>query len=156
MSIISKSIIGISLLLSLSPLSAQEKKIIKSHTIFINLDSKYIVNGHSSINKDTTSASFGIYINGFQSKEKRKKITKDYRNGKIKENSVGLPTFSTNFYCFNRKPERVITIDTIKYITEEQYSKNNSLMSRSNPMFIIHKLKDGTYLRWEVFTMGDE
>lgn len=152
MSILIKKIILLMCLITFNWLFSQEKIEKKSQTIYLDFKSKY-VSSHS-IGKDTTSASFGIYINGFQSKEKRLKTFEKFKKSKKRDYSLIMPDFSVNFYCFNRKPQRLVCLDSVRYITEEEYSENFSL--DSSPIFIIHKLKDGTYLKWEVITMGSE
>ena len=52
---------------------------------------------------DSTSCSFSLYINSYESIEKRKKATKDYKRRNRKDaNFSELPTFSISFISFNK------------------------------------------------------
>lgn len=140
------------LIISSSLIYSQTSKECKVLTILVDLKSKYV--SSYSFTKDSTGASFGIYINGFQSKDKRHKIMEDYKRGKIQINSIGLPTFSVEFYNFYKKPEKIMSIDTISYVTEENFSKK--MPKITVPTYIIHKLKDGSYLKWKTIIIGEE
>lgn len=105
------------------------------------------------INMDTTSISVSIYINGYESKKKRTKCINDYKKGKKVETSIGMPTFSINFIGLT-KPEKLISIDKIDYISVKQFVLGD--LKTSNPTYIIRKQKDGTYLRWSTNEMTVE
>ncbi|TDD78447.1 hypothetical protein [Flavobacterium caseinilyticum] len=138
------------LLLSFCCISfAQESKQQKI-TIFLDFNDKLSV--EYSINKDTTSTSFGIFFEKYQTKEARDKATKDHYNDIRDRNSAGLPDFSVNLYVFSLKPEKLNSLDCIDYITVKQFRENN--YKTTSPTYIIHKLKDGTYLKWKTFTMN--
>jgi hypothetical protein len=128
---------------------AQVKKERNYITIYIDLKDKAVRS--YSIYKDTMGASFSIYIEKYESKKERDKAIQKYKNRIGDPDSVGLPSFSFAFYVFNRKPEKLKSLDGIKYITIKEFRKNN--YKTTSPTFIIHKLKDGTYLRWKTYTM---
>ena len=48
------------------------------------------------------------------------------------------------------KPEKLNSIDDIKYISTEQFSKTRSIQI-THPSYIIYQQKDGAYLKWKVF-----
>ena len=60
-------------------------------------------------------------------------------NGTIKRNSI----FTLS--------ERLKTLKGVNYITIDDFRKNGH--KRMSPTYIIHKLKDGTYLKWETNTL---
>jgi hypothetical protein len=130
---------------------SQEQKERKYVTILIDLNDKAL-KGYL-INKDTSKARFSIYIKGFESKANREKAIKKYYQG-VKD-SNGEPTFNITFYAFESepifKPERIKSLNGIKYITLKEFRDKN--YAHSSPTYIIHKLKDGTYLKWETITL---
>ncbi|MFB9078801.1 hypothetical protein ACFFLS_11150 [Flavobacterium procerum] len=134
----------------------KNKKLNNFTTIFISLNDKAIEK--YSISKDTTSASFSIYYKKYMSKKERDKAIKEY-NKKIENrktstddpSSVFLPDFSVSFIAFLSnpvtKPEKLKSIKDLDYLTIAEFQDHNYV---STPMvYIIHKQKDGTYLRWE-------
>jgi hypothetical protein len=128
---------------------SQNKKECNYVTIYIDLKSKAIET--YSINKDSTKAHFSIYIEKYQYQKDREKARKEFKNRKGDPDLRWLPDFSIVFYDFNKKPERLKSLDGIKFITIKEFRKNN--YKTTSPTFIIHKLKDGTYLRWKTYTM---
>lgn len=118
-------------------------------TIFIDLKDKAL-RSHS-IDEDTLGAYFSIYIEKYEAKIERDKAIQKYKNQLGDPNSGGLPDFSIGLYIFNKKPERLKSLDGIKYITIKEFRKNN--YKTTSPTYIIHKLKNGTYLKWKAYTM---
>ncbi|MFT5252303.1 MAG: hypothetical protein ACI87N_001310 [Flavobacteriales bacterium] len=144
MSIIKKTILIF--ILSFSCMSfAQEKT-----TIFLDLNDK--ITGKYSFGKDTTSATFAIYIEKYQTKEARDKATNEYYKDPRDRNSAGLPSFSVNLSVFGIKPEKLKSINCIKYLTVEEFRENG--YKTTAPTYIIHKLNDGTYLKWKTYTLN--
>ena len=137
---------------------SQEHNEYNRSSIYINLNDKTIEK--YSINKDTTSASFSIYYKKYESKKERDKAIKIY-NSRVKNirtsgenpSEVVLPNFSISFLVFNEKPEKLKSLQGIDFITLKQFRDNNYVTS--NPTYIIHKLKNGTYLRWLAITMDE-
>jgi hypothetical protein len=151
MSVVIKKIILILFMGSFSFTFSQEQKERKYITIFIDLKDKAL-KGYS-ISRDTMKAHFSIYVKGFESKANREKAIREYYQGP--ENSNGEPSFIITFYAFESgpifKPERLKSLDEIKYITLKEFRDRN--YPQSSPTYIIHKLKDGTYLKWETNTL---
>ena len=137
---------------------SQEHNEYNRSSIYINLNDKTIEK--YSINKDTTSASFSIYYKKYESRKERDKAIKIY-NSRVKNirtsgenpSEVVLPNFSISFLVFNEKPEKLKSLQGIDFITLKQFRDNNYVTS--NPTYIIHKLKNGTYLRWLAITMDE-
>ena len=96
-------------------------------------------------NKDTTSLSVSIYINGYELKENRTKSIEEYSKNKGTSNSIGMPTFSINFVSLT-KPEVLETLCNINYISAKEFVEGN--LRTTNPTYIIYKQKNGLYLRW--------
>lgn len=107
--------------------------------------------------KDTTSASFAIYRKGYETqksrdafyvREKPKKHTLEYikKHPPTKIRKEYIP-ISTNFITF-KKPEIINDITTLNYITDETFRVSNKNFIIANPVYIIHKLDNGTYLKW--------
>ena len=128
----------------------------KRNDMIVLLDLKSKAVREYTIDKDTTGAHFSIYVKKYQSKKERDKATKIY-NAKVKNirtskenpSDVRLPDFSIGFYVYNSKPEKLISLNGIKFMTINQFQ--DSIYSASNPTYIIHKLKDGTYLKWKTY-----
>jgi hypothetical protein len=131
---------------------SQEQKERKYVTIYIDNLKDKALKGYS-ISNDTTSAQFSIYAKGFESKANREKAIREYYQGP--ENSNGEPTFIITFTAFAFKPvvkpERLKSLNGITYITLKELRDKNYV--HSSPTYIIHKLKDGTYLKWETITL---
>lgn len=128
---------------------AQELKQEKT-TILLDLNDK--ITGKYGFNNDTTAATFAIYFEKYQTKKARDKATKDHYNDPRDRNSAGLPNFSVNLSVFGLKPEKLKSLDCIKYITVKQFRESG--YKTTAPTYIIHKLKDGTYLRWKTYTLN--
>ena len=94
---------------------AQEKKERTFMTIYIDLKDESLES--YNINKDSCNVHFSIYIEKYESKKERDKAIQKYKNRIGDPDSVGLPSFSFAFYAFNQKPERIKSLDGIKYIT---------------------------------------
>jgi hypothetical protein len=121
-------------------------------TIYINLKDKALRQAEYSTNKDSMGCHFSIYKKEYESKKARDKAQKEYDNQIGDPNSAGMVRFSIGFYAFNDKPERLKSLDGIKYITIKQF-RNEYKYESTNPTYIIHKLKDGTYLKWSTITL---
>lgn len=117
-------------------------------TIYIDNLKHKALEGYS-ISKDTTSAHFSIYMKGFEIMRNRERAIKEYYKGP--ETSLGEPTFVFTFTAFLFKPvvkpERIKSLNGITYITVKEFRNRN--YPESSPTYIIHKLKDGSYLRWK-------
>ncbi|OOG63826.1 hypothetical protein [Flavobacterium sp. A45] len=135
--------------------------------LFLNLKSKTIT---YSISKDTTSASFGIYRKGFETKKSRDNAMKPYlyrgkntiknfedlkkANPKDMPKSDMLPTFSLNYWSI-KMPEYLKSVNGINYITEEEF-RAKELNYLSKKIYMIHKLDNGLYLKWDVIPTPEE
>lgn len=108
--------------------------------ILINKNDKLI--SLLSINKDTTMFSLGVYINGFESKQKRENELKKFKNQKKDKE---LPTFSINFLS-SEKPKRICSLLNLKYIELKEFNPNIII---ANPTYILIKQKKGGYLMWK-------
>lgn len=143
---------------SITIIFSQEHNEYKRNSIYLNLNDKALEN--YNIDKDTMNAHFSIYYKKYESKKERDRATMIY-NDRVKnirtsgENpgEVVLPNFSISFLVYNEKPEKLKSLKGIKFITLKQFRDNNYVTS--NPAYIIHKLKDGTYLRWLAITMDE-
>ncbi|MEO8237609.1 MAG: hypothetical protein ABI576_05820 [Flavobacterium sp.] len=143
---------------SIKMMFSQEHSDYKRNSIYLNLNDKALEN--YNIDKDTMNAHFSIYYKKYESKKEREIVAKVY-NTKLKNirtsgenpSEVILPNFSIVFYVSNRKPEKLQSLKGIKFITLKQFRDNNYVTS--NPTYIIHKLKDGTYLRWLAITIDE-
>lgn len=158
MSIIIKNIFFAILLISFSGIHSQPKKDLNNKPITIYIDLKDKLIEEYSINKDTTSASFSIYYKKYESKTERDKVRKKYKYLRSNPNKISgdpdkvvIPDFSVSLYSIGRKPERLNSLSKIQYITTRQFVDNNSKITA--PTYIIHKLENGTYLKWETYTM---
>lgn len=128
---------------------SQEQNEPKSVIIYINLKDKALES--YTIDKDTTGASFSVYLKGYESKKKRENALKRYNNLIGDPSSESFPVFSIAFYVFSRKPERIKSLAGVEYITLKEFRDSN--YPETSPTYIIHKLKDGTFLKWEAHTM---
>jgi hypothetical protein len=147
------SIIKITILLfflSFSCISFSQDTGKQKTTIYLDFNDKALKEYY--IDKDTTSAFFNIYIERYQTKEARDKVTNEYYNDPRDRNSVGIPSFSIGFYVFDLKPEKLKSLDCIKYITVKQFRENG--YKTTSPTYVIHKLKDGIYLKWKTYTLN--
>lgn len=129
-------------------LNAQEDKKQESTTIFINFNDKSIES--YTINKDTSFVRFIFYLKGFETKLSREKELQKYKDRIGDPNSAGPPTFLIGFSSFSAcspKPEKLTSLNGIKYITLDEFKNNNFRSTKK--VYIIHKLKNGTYLKWE-------
>lgn len=127
---------------------ANQKEV--SENIIVNLSHKVIKS--YIIDKDTTSISICLYIKGYESKKKREKdliLFKKKYNG----SDFVTPSFTINIVSL-AKPERLYSLDGIKYTVASTFSKGN--LKTSNPFYIIIKQNDGTYLKWKSFEMPVE
>ena len=138
------------LLLSFCCISFAQKSNQQKITIFLDINDKALKEYY--IDKDTTTAFFNIHIIEYQTKKSRDKAMNEHYKNLIEENSAGLPRFSIGFYVFDIKPEKLKSLDCIDYISVKQFRENN--YKTTSPTYIIHKLKDGTYLKWKTYTMN--
>ena len=146
--------IKILLLISFLEVSAQNQK--KTITLYIDLSDKLIEK--YSIKKDTTSASFSFYLKMYENRTEREKSIKKYNYLRKHPNEivgdpdkVVIPDFTTTLYVINRKPEKLNALNNIKFITLRKFVNDNS--KTTSPTYIIHKLKNGSYLKWETYTL---
>ncbi|OHT47042.1 hypothetical protein [Flavobacterium tructae] len=135
---------------------SQGEKKRNSKIVFLDLKSKAVK--EYTIDKDTMKARFSIYVKKYESKEERDKATEVYkdmvkniRTSGINPSEVRLPTFSIGFYSWGGKPEKLKSLKGIKFITIKQFQ--DSIYFVKDPSYIIHQLKDGTYLKWKTYTM---
>jgi hypothetical protein len=150
MSTIMKKIILILFISSFCLSFAQVKKERTYLTIYIDLKDESVES--YNINKDSCKAHFSIYFEKYEYEKDREKARKEFKNRKGDPDLRWLPDFSFVFYVFNQKPERLKSLDGIKYITIKEFRKNNYKIT--SPTYIIHKLKEGTYLRWKTITLN--
>lgn len=124
--------------------------------VFLDLKSKAL--REYTIDKDTTGVHFSIYVRKYQSKKERDKATKIY-NERIKNirtsgenpSEVRLPDFSVGFYVYSRKPEKLRSLKGVKFMSISQFQ--DSIYVATEPTYIIHQIKDGTYLKWDTYTV---
>ncbi|MEO8237608.1 MAG: hypothetical protein ABI576_05815 [Flavobacterium sp.] len=124
--------------------------------VLLDLKSKAV--REYNIHKDTMSARFSIYVKKYESKKERDKAIKIY-NEKVKNiktsgenpSELRLPDFSIGLYVFDRKPQKLESLQGVKFITIKQFQ--DSIHFARDPIYIIHKLKDGTYLKWKTSIM---
>jgi hypothetical protein len=155
MSIILRKIIVIVCFTNFCISFSQEIKKQEPTTVFVELKDKKIAT--YAINKDTTIAQFNFYLKGYETKSARDEGVKKYKNVYP---SPGKPSFICFFYSSSsfsldpKKPQKLKTLEGMKYISLKQFQTNNYESTRS--IFIIHKLKDGTYLKWEMYRLSEE
>jgi hypothetical protein len=142
--------------LSLSTMYSQINKSKDYSILYIDLNDRALES--YQINKDTTIASFSIYIAKYESKKAREKAKKQYdfeikniKNYKGDPDNISLPNFSISFYAYNIIPERLKTLKGVNYTTIEDFRKKN--YKTMSPTYIIHRLNDGTYLKWKTYTI---
>lgn len=135
-------------ILSINMLFSQEHCEYKRNSIYLDLNDKALEN--YEIDKDTINAHFSIYLKKYESKKERDKATEKYNNQIDDPDSIGIPSFSIGLYVLNEKPQKLKSLKGIKFITIKQFQKNGYVTS--SPTYIIHKLKDGTYLKWSAMT----
>ncbi|MBF4494745.1 MULTISPECIES: hypothetical protein [unclassified Flavobacterium] len=130
----------------------------KRSDIVVYLDLKNKALREYTIDKDTMSAHFSIYIKKYECKKERDKASEIY-NKRIKNrrtsgenpSEVSLPIFSIGLYVFNQKPEKLKSLKGIKFTSIKQFQ--DSIDFATNPTYVIHKLKDGSYLKWKTTPM---
>jgi len=130
----------------------------KRNDMILLLDLKSKAVREYNIHKDTMSARFSIYIKEYESKKERDKAIKIY-NERVKNiktsgenpSELRLPDFSVGLYVFDKKPEKLKSLKGIKFMTINQFQ--DSINFARDPIYIIHKLKDGTYLKWKTNTI---
>jgi hypothetical protein len=144
-----KIILFVVLGLSFSTMYSQIKKNKNYSILYIDFNDKALESHH--INVDTTTASFSIYIEKYETKKAREKANYEYNHRIGNPDSSGPPTFSIGLYAFNSSPERLKTLKGVNYITIDDFRKNG--YKTMSPTYIIHKLKDGTYLQWKTYTI---
>lgn len=104
------------------------------------------------VNKDTTSFSISIYINGFESKKKREKALSYHKKKNFKKNLL-LPSFTINFIS-SWKPEKLFSIVDIEHISVKEFANSN--LEITHPTYILLEQDDGSYLKWKVFHLAPE
>lgn len=128
----------------------------QSTTVLINLHDKSVA--HYSINKSMTKAQFSFYLKGYETKIAREEGIKKSTNGLA--TSLGVPTFIVTLYSSTVfspkaiKPEKLKTLEGINYITLKEFQNNN--YQCTDNVYIIHKLHDGTYLKWKMYYLSEE
>jgi hypothetical protein len=128
----------------------------KLTTVLINLHDKSVANYH--INKTKTEAEFSFYLKGYETKTAREEGIRKSKNGLA--TSLGIPSFifslysSTVFSPDGIKPEKLKTLKGLNYITLKEFQNNN--YQSTNSVYIIHKLDDGTYLKWKTYYLLEE
>lgn len=135
--------------LCLSTMYCQIKTSKDYSIIYIDLKDKIV--RKYSIDRDTLGSYFSIYIHGYGSRKVRDKANYEYNHRIGDPDSSGPPTFSIGFYAFNTRPERLKTLKGVNYVTIDEFRKNG--YKTMSPTYIIHKLKDGTYLKWKTYTI---
>ncbi|MBC5840546.1 hypothetical protein H8R23_03935 [Flavobacterium sp. F-380] len=124
-------------------------------TVLINLNDSSIAN--FCINNEKTKAQFSFYLKGYETKQAIIAGVKKSKNGL--STSLGIPTFiftlysSTIFSPKAVKPENIKTLKGIKYITLKEFQNNH--YKSSTPTYIIHKINNGTYLKWTTYYMTE-
>jgi hypothetical protein len=135
---------------------SQEANNQKLTTVLIDLHDKSVANYY--INKTKTKAEFSFYLKGYETKIAREKGIRKSKNGLA--TSLGIPSFifslysSTAFSPNGIKPERLKTLIGLNYITLKEFQKNNYQSTKS--VYIIHKLAEGTYLKWKTHYLLEE
>ncbi|OHT47040.1 hypothetical protein [Flavobacterium tructae] len=140
---------------------AQEKQI---DSVILFLDLKKETTRYS-FSKDTSSISFGFYRKKFESKKSRDSITKlySYRGKKRIQDFEDLknikpkylpemgkrPNFSLDFWSIGKPTKRIKSIKGIDYINKDRFI-SNEMNYLSKKIYILHKVKDGSYMIWEV------
>jgi hypothetical protein len=137
-------------LFSFGTLFSQANQNEYTENIVVNLNNKVI--NSFSINKDSTMMSIGLYIKGYESKKKREQAMILFKK-KYKNSDVDFPSFTMNIISIE-KPEKLKSLDNIKYLFASNFSKGD--LKTSNPFFIIMKQKDGTYLKWKCSILAVE
>lgn len=145
-------------ILPVSILFSQEHCRSELSSIYLDLNDRALES--HEIDKDTMNAHFNVYLKKYESKKEREKAIEIYKD-KIKNiktsginpSEVRLPTFSIGFLVYNERPERLKSLKGIKFITLKEFRDKG--YKTSMPTYIIHKLKDGTYLRWSTVTMDE-
>jgi hypothetical protein len=142
----------------------------ESPPLYVCLDLKDKLVENYKINKDSSALSLKLYINGYELKENRNNFIRLFRHLQ-KKNELGMvfingvriinpsSIFTLTLYNLN-KPEKILNRNDINYVTVEEFCRNLSKPSNptrlTNPTYIIYKLKDSTYLKWEVITIPEE
>jgi hypothetical protein len=135
---------------------SQEADNQKLTTVLINLHDKSVANYH--INKTRTEAQFSFYLKGYETKIAREEGIRKSKNGLA--TSLGIPTFRVSLYSSTVfspkgiKPEKLKTLKGLNYITLKEFQNNN--YQSTNSVYIIHKLNDGTYLKWKTYYLLEE
>lgn len=132
--------------------SYSQKLISDNTSILVNPKDSLLA--YYSVSKDSLCTSLSLYINGYESKQKREKIISQYqKNVKGKRDSyLRLPTFSVNFLSMT-KPEKIYSLDSLNYITTKEFNNYDTIPI---PSYFIIPQKDGTYLRWRAVAVVSE
>ncbi|MCA0348606.1 MAG: hypothetical protein LCH35_05005 [Bacteroidetes bacterium] len=96
------------------------------------------------INEDRSKLSLGIYINGFECKNKRKK---EIAKASDKKNNQLLPTFTINFLSFE-KPKILDSLENINFSLLKNFNPNIII---PNPTYILIEDKNGSFALWKTF-----
>lgn len=154
MSIILRKMIVLVCLTNFCISLSQEIKHKESTTVFIELKDKKIAS--YTISKDTTYAQFNFFIKGYETKQARDNHLKQFKNGYP---SPGKPTFICFFYSSStfslnpKKPEKLKNLEGIDYISLGEFQTNHYQYNKT--IYMIHKLNDGTYLKWKMYPLSD-
>jgi hypothetical protein len=137
-------------LFSFGTLFSQANQNEYAENIVVNLNNNVI--NSFSINKDSTLMSLSLYIKGYESKKKREQAMILFRKKYNKAVFIS-PSFTMDIISLE-KPEKLKSLDNIKYLFASNFSKSD--LKTSNPFFIIIKQKDGTYLKWKSSVLAVE
>ena len=115
--------------------------------IYIEKGTKYI---YTSFAKDSSGIAFCIYLQGYETKEQRKAHLDSIRELHKKMVPVNVKEFCIRMDSYG-KAEKLKSIDSIKYITPDQYRKGRY---HRQYMYVIYKIREGCYLKWRIFLDG--
>lgn len=117
--------------------------------IYIEKGAKFV---EYFFSKDSTKADFCIYLQGYETKEQRKNHIDSIRKLQKKMVLVNVKDFCIRMLCIDKHPEKLKSIDAIKYISPDQYRKGRY---HRQYMYVIYKIREGYYLKWRIFLDGN-
>ena len=113
-----------------------------------------------SISEENLGASFTFYRKGFETEEKRNAKAKEYKNNKtqyaVKPNSAGWTPTEYYSYTSMKAPEKLESVCGIDFITIEEFREYELDYIYSRNTYIVHKSKQGGFLKWKVNMMMRE
>lgn len=113
--------------------------------IKVDLSSKILAS--YDISKDSTSAAFNIYINGYECKKKREKAMAEFEQN----TSFTSPNFIISFSATRLKA--IKNLDGLKLVNVEDFAKGN--LSNTTPCYILYKYKNN-YVIWQAVALPQE